>query len=104
MAPTQKQITVALDALEADAVMWTEAAAALHDAAAIADSLQVDSAAFSFAGQKVAASYWNVRLKIARLTNAGADNFDSIAAALRTSAETYRAEEEAGVHRMRNVY
>jgi len=55
MAPTQEQITVALDALEEDAVMWEEAAAALHDAAAIAADLRIDSAAFSFAGQAVSA-------------------------------------------------
>jgi hypothetical protein len=104
MAPSQQQITVALDALEADAVMWTEAAAALHDAAAIAAGLRIDSTAFSFAGQTVAATYWNVHLTMTRLLTEGAGALDSIAAALRTSAEAYRAEEEAGIHRMRGIY
>jgi hypothetical protein len=104
MAPTPQQITVALDALEADAVMWTEAATALHEAAAIAADLRADPAAFSFAGEAVAGRYESLRAKLAELVKAGADNFDAIAAALRASAATYMAEEEAGVHRMLNVY
>jgi len=95
---------VALDALEADAVMWTEAATALHDAAAIAADLQVDPAAFSFAGQAVAGTYETLRAKMAELVKAGADNLDLIAGALRESAAAYKAEEEAGVHRMQKVY
>lgn len=104
MAPNPQQITVALDALEADAVMWTDAASALHDAAARADGLRIDAAAFSFAGTAVAGAYEALRVKVGGLVAAGAGNFDSIAAALRASAATYRAEEEAGVHRMLNVY
>jgi len=104
MAPTPEQITVALDALEADAVMWTDAAGALHDAAAIAADLQVAPAAFSFAGQEVARLHNDLRAKMAELVKAGAENLDLIAFALRASAAAYKAEEEAGVHRMLNVY
>jgi hypothetical protein len=104
MAPTQQQITVALEALEADAEMWREAAAVLHDAATSAADLRVDSPAFSFAGQEVAAAYEGLSTKLTGLVKAGADNLDLIAATLRACAAAYRAEEEAGVHRMRNVY
>jgi hypothetical protein len=104
MAPTPQQITVALDALEGDAVMWADAAGALHKAADTAAGLQIDSAAFSFAGQEVAIAYQDLHTKMAGLVKAGAENLDLIAATLRACAAAYKAEEEAGVHRMRNVY
>ncbi|MDF3051768.1 MAG: Excreted virulence factor EspC, type diderm [Pseudonocardia sp.] len=98
--PQPGELTVALDALEADAALWSRAAADLHAAAATLDGQQLDPTAFSFAGDAVAATYEALRVKAAALVHAGADNLDAIAAALRTSAATYAAEDAAGMHRL----
>ena len=60
-----------------------------------------DPAAFSFAGDAVAVIYEALRVKAAALVHAGAANLDAIAAALRSSAATYAAEDAAGMHRLR---
>jgi hypothetical protein len=104
MAPTPKDITVALDALRADADRWAAAAMELHDAAAEANARAIDPAAFSFAGHAAAVAYEALRVKMAGLIDQGARNLDSVAAALRASADAYEADETAGVHRMQNIY
>ncbi|MGQ0576696.1 MAG: type VII secretion target [Pseudonocardia sp.] len=104
MAPTSGQIAVALDALRADADQWRGAAAELGTAAGVAGGLTVAPAAFSFAGQAVAAAHEALRSKLAALLTAGAANFDDIAAALRASADAYEADEIAGAHRLRDIY
>lgn len=104
MAPTPKEISVALDALRADADRWARAAKELHDAAARADAQKVDPAMFSFAGQAAADSYEQLRVRLAGLISGGAREFDSIAAALRASADAYEADEVTGAHRMQNIY
>ena len=62
---------------------------------------QLDPAAFSFAGDAVAVIYEALRVKTAALVHAGATNLDAIAAALRSSAATYAAEDATGMHRLR---
>lgn len=104
MSPTSEQITVALDALEADAVRWVRLAGELRTAAAAASSQAVDPAAFSFAGGAVAASYDALRTRMAALIEDGAANFESVAAALRASAAAYEADDLAGAHRMQGIY
>jgi hypothetical protein len=99
--PQPGEITVALDALEADAALWSRAAADLRAAAVTLDGQQRDPAAFSFAGDAVAVIYEALRVKAAALVHAGAANLDAIAAALRSSAATYAAEDAAGMHRLR---
>jgi hypothetical protein len=104
MAPTPEQITVSLDALRADADQWTAAAGTMAAAAAAADGQKVDASAFSFAGQAAAAAYEDLRLKLAGLLHQGGVRFDSIAGALRASADAYEADEASGAHRLQNIY
>jgi hypothetical protein len=104
MAPTPQQITVALDALRADADGWAAVADTMRTAATTAGVQKLDPAAFSFAGQTAAVSYEKLRDKMATLLAQAARNFDCVAAALRTSADAYEADEAAGVHRMQNIY
>jgi hypothetical protein len=101
--PGAERIAVALEALEADARAWTGAAGELRTAAARAAGQGLDPAAFSVAGAPVAAAYEALRTKTAGLLTAGADNFDAIARALRTSAAAYAAEEAARAGRMRGI-
>jgi hypothetical protein len=104
MAPTPEQLTVALDALRDDAVLWDGGADELRAAAGRAGAMALPPAAFSFAGQAVLASYEQLRLKAAALLRDGADNYDAIATALRRSADAYESDEAAGAHRMAGVY
>jgi hypothetical protein len=104
MAPTHEQITVSLEALRADADRWADAAKVMSSAAADADLQKIDASAFSFAGQAAAGAYEDLRSKMARLLHQGAGRFDSIAGALRASADAYEADEAAGAHRMQNLY
>ena len=99
-----EQVGVALEALEHDAARWTRAARDLRAAADAARGQALDRASFSFAGGAAADAYDALRTKTVALLTQGARNCDDIAAALRTSAERYAAEENAGVHRMRGVY
>jgi hypothetical protein len=93
-------LTVALEALESDAARWADAAVRLRAASAAAAALVLDAGAFSFAGREAADAYEALRLRTTTLLAQGADELDSIAAALRTSAATYAAEEAAGAHRL----
>jgi hypothetical protein len=104
MAPTPEHITVALEALRADADKWIGGADELRTAAATAGAMALPPAAFSFAGQPVLTAYEQLRVKAAGLLRAGAVNFDDIATALRQSADAYESEEAAGAHRMTGIY
>lgn len=104
MAPTHEQITVSLVALRDDADQWADAAKVMNEAAANADVQKMDASAFSFAGQAAAVAYEELRAKMAMLLQQGATRFDSIAGALRASADAYEADEALGAHRMQKIY
>jgi hypothetical protein len=96
----EPDLTVALEALESDAARWDDAAVRLRAASATAAGLVLDAGAFSFAGHAAADAYEALRIRTETLLAQGAEELDSIAAALRTSAATYAAEEAAGAHRL----
>jgi len=98
--PGGPDLAVALDALEADAVRWTDAAAQLRVAAAAAAGQVLEAAAFSFAGGGVAMAYEGLRSRTAALLREGADNLDAVAAALRAGAAAYVAREATAAHRL----
>jgi hypothetical protein len=93
-------VAVALDALESDAVRWTDAATQLRAAAAAVVGQALPEGAFSFAGREAAAAYDGLRGRTAVLLQEGADNLDAVAAALRTSAAAYAASDRTGVRRL----
>lgn len=104
--PSADQITAALEAMRADARAWGAAADQLTDAAQNARRLSLDAFHFSYFGEQLGltAAYRSLQEKLITLLEQGAANFDSLAVALQRSADTYQAEDEAGVHRMRNVW
>ncbi len=102
--PGQDQIRVSLDALRHDAERWRTASDDLRAAAHRASELRLDEAAFSFAGIELARTYATLRAKLAALLTAGANNCAEVAKELVASADTYNAEELAGVHRLRDIY
>jgi hypothetical protein len=104
MPPTSQEVIVALEALEADAVMWQGAADDLRAAAAAAQRQQVPPGAFSFAGQAVYEQYDAIRVRTVALLEGGAANLDAIAETMRASAAAYEADERAGAHRIQNIY
>lgn len=98
--PNRPDVAVALEALEADAARWSDAADDLRAASSAAAGLVLPSAAFSFAGHAAALAYEELRSRTARLLAEGAENLDAIAVALRASAAAYAADEAAGAHRL----
>jgi uncharacterized protein YukE len=98
--PNRPDLTVAVEALEADAARWSEAAADLRAAAAAAAGQVLEPAAFSFAGGAAADAYEALRSRTARLLTEGADNLDAVACALRAGAAAYAAEEATAVQRL----
>lgn len=104
MAPTPQQITVALEALRADADLWQRATTDMRTAATTAAGQRVEPVAFSFAAQSVATAYESLRAKLTALIEAGASNFDSITHALRSTAASYAADEAANAHHLQSIY
>ena len=103
--PGAEQIQVALSALRDDAGRWDRMAETLRGAAGDAAGLGPDPSAFSFAGQEAAQAHEGLRvLPVPLGPGPGAANSADVAAALRTSADVYAAEETAGVHRLHGIY
>lgn len=102
--PDQDDVVVALEALRSDARQWDGAASEIGAAAAAARGLVLEPGAFSFAGQEVAATYADIQRQLAGLLDSGQVAVSDIGRALRTSADVYEAEEQAGVHRLRGIW
>lgn len=103
-SPDSHDIVVALDALRADAGLWQGNADAVRAAAGAARAQALGAAAFSFAGGQVAAGYHDVQDRLVRLLDGAVGNFERVAQALLAAADSYEREEQAGVHRLRNIY
>lgn len=106
MAPTPEQYKAALDALEADAKTWEQCGNELSSAGGTAAGLTLDAAAISYVADKlgITAQYAEMQQKLSTLLTTGAANSLDVAQQLRAAAATYAAEEEAGVHRLNNVW
>lgn len=102
--PSPDDIHVALDALRADAMVWRTAANDVKRAARAAEGQVLPPASFTSRGLDLAAAYEALRAELARLTSEAAANFDTVADALDKSADTYEAEEQRNVHRLRGIY
>lgn len=106
MAPTPDQYNVALAALRDDATQWTACADDLAAAKSTADSLDLEALHFSYIADKcgVTQLYADFQSKFVGLLGEGETMCRGVADALLSSAQTYQQEEEAGVHRLNNVW
>jgi hypothetical protein len=106
MQPDATQIKVAVEAMRADAHMWLDMADEIREAGRVADRLDLSALHFSYIADQFGMTelYRDVREKMVRLLSDGADCFESLTTALRTAADGYEADEQAGVHRFRNIY
>ncbi|HEY0452787.1 hypothetical protein [Actinophytocola sp.] len=106
MAPTPDQYQVALTALRDDADKWDQCGNDLATAKGSAESLDLEALHFSYVGDKlgVTALYQQFQARMVALLSEGNAMSTRVATALRNSAQTYQQEEEAGVHRMNNVW
>jgi len=104
--PTAGQLKAALDALRNDAEKWDECAGTIRGAEGAAGGFQIDAFSFSFLGDSlgVTEAYEELRAKMAELLKSGGEVTSGVAEALREVANTYEAEEERGVHRMKQVW
>ena len=93
-----------LGAFRTDADMWQSMAATVTEAGRAAAALGPRAGDFSAPGAELAATYARLQSKMVRLLEEASVNFTGIASALRTSADSCQAEEDAGVHRLRHIY
>jgi hypothetical protein len=106
MAPTPDQYKVALEALRSDAKQWTGCADDLAAAKSTADNLDLSALHFSYIADKLGVTqiYTDFQNKMVRLIGEGDTTCRSVAGALEKSAQTYEAEETAGVHKYNKVW
>ncbi|MPZ79319.1 MAG: hypothetical protein GEV28_02565 [Actinophytocola sp.] len=106
MAPTPEQYQAALSALRDDADTWDKCAQDLGTIKGTADGLTLDAFDFSYLADMLGMTtlYQEFQHKMARLLGEGETMSTGVAAALRASAQTYQDEEDAGVHRMNNIW
>jgi hypothetical protein len=106
MAPTPDQYALALAALRDDAKQWQDCSTDLAAMKTTADSLDLEALHFSYLADKLGVTqiYQDFQSKMVRLIGEGETACTNVANALLTSAQTYQQEEEAGVHRMNNVW
>ncbi len=106
MAPTPDQYQAALTALRDDATQWQGCSDDLAAAKSTADGLDLEALHFSYIADKLGLTqlYQDFQAKMVRLIGEGETMTAAVSAGLLKSAQTYQAEEEAGVHRMNNVW
>lgn len=106
MAPTQDEYRVALEALRNDAGKWEDCSGDLATAKSTADGLDLEALHFSYIADKcgVTALYKEFQDKMVRLLGEGETACHDVSEQLKAAAQTYQNEEEAGVHRMNNIW
>lgn len=106
MAPTPDEYRVALEALRNDAAKWEDCAGDLGSAKSTADGLDLEALHFSYVADKlgVTALYKEFQDKMVRLLGEGETASKSVSTQLLAAAQTYQNEEEAGIHRMNNIW
>lgn len=106
MAPTKDEYRVALEALRNDATQWEGCADDLATAKSTADGLDLEALHFSYIADKcgVTQLYKEFQDKMVRLLGEGETMCRGVSDSLEAAAQTYQQEEEAGIHRMNNVW
>lgn len=95
MAPTKDDIKIALDAMRADAGVWTNASDEMTAAGVASGNLILTQAQLGWAaqGHGIVTAYTEVQQKIVLLLSGAQDEFDKVANSLRTAADTYEQQE-----------
>lgn len=99
-------IQTALEAMRSDAKIWDNAGEDLQAPRSAAGRVTITGADVSMwaADRGLHATYESARAKLEDLLRQAADNFHSMADALRDSADTYQREEEANMHKFDSTY
>jgi hypothetical protein len=100
MAPTPEEVKVACKALRSDATKWSTASDEMSAAQGSVQNLVLDRAQFGHAADNrgLVSSYKTLQDRIATLLTGADAEFDKMAAALRTAADTYEREDAEGAH------
>jgi len=106
MPPTDAQIRAGLEAMRADAAMWSRMSDELRTAAGIAATLQLSALHFSYLADKagLTTTYQEIQALMVRLLGEGATAFEGLASSLRTAADGYEEDERRAAHRTQNIY
>ena len=100
MAPPHNEVVVACNALRSDAKKWTTASDEMAASASAAENLVLGRDQFGYAAEThgLVTSYKTLQQRIAHLLTGADAEFDKIAAALKSSADTYEREDAEGAH------
>ncbi|GAA1608294.1 type VII secretion target [Actinoplanes couchii] len=101
--PTPEEVSVATNALRSEAGLWEQQAGclgALSRTAAEMDFGRLEAGLF----QMMVGPYNDVVQAVSARCAEGATAMTEVAATLRAAADTYDAEDEAGAHRIKNIY
>lgn len=106
MAPTEKELRVALGALRKDAEVWDNCAEMVDGLRSDVEDCRLEADDFSLLGSALGVSgeYQALQTKMATLLKDGRSVMAHVAWSLRQAADTYEEEERRGVHRMKNVW
>jgi len=101
--PTADQVKVATEALRYEAGVWDREADEIGKIPAKAEDIRltrIEAGLF----QVIFDTYGQVIDQVIARTGEGRTQMNAVADALRTVADTYEQEENAQVHRMKNIY
>ena len=95
-------VAVACDALRSDADKWTQTSGALQAGARSAEQLVLGPDKLGMKAQErgLVAVYDGLRVRIGQLLAGGGTEHGNLSAVLRQAANTYQAEDNAGLHRI----
>jgi hypothetical protein len=105
-SPSKQEINASIQALYTDSRTWATMAGQLEGMERVARGLSLSAFEFSGFGHMVGLDglYNELQEKVATLLKQGGANFDAIAGALRTAADSYARDEEKAVHRNAKIY
>jgi hypothetical protein len=101
--PSAEDLRVALDTLTTDSTRWDECAGILGEASVAADTLALREADFGLAFL-VHSAYTEIQQWVTDLLGGGSRACTDVADALITARDTYRREEDANVHRIKEIW
>jgi hypothetical protein len=104
--PSSDEVYTATAALRTDAGVWAGMAGQLDTTAQVARGLTLSTFEFSGLGHLAGLDqvYAQLQTRIAAVLGQGSATFDTIADALKKSADDYDRDEQNAAHRLKNIY
>lgn len=104
--PSEQEVTVAIDALHDEGVLWITTASRVEAMAGIARGLDLTAFHFSVMGRAAGLDslYSELQDRIAGLLGQAAANFEDTGRTLTAAANTYRREDDQNMHEIKKTW